>query len=65
MNYTYVFMYVIMCANGFVLFFMKDETFYFFFQKKFNGITDYNNPNYTGGIEYIFNPFHLFQTKLT
>jgi len=39
---------------------MSNETFNFFFEKIYNNITDYNDPNYTGGIEYIFNPFKVF-----
>jgi len=41
---------------------MNNETFHFFFEKIYNNIADYNDPNYTGGIEYIFNPFRHFYT---
>lgn len=60
MNYFYVSLYAIICVIIFIIIFMKDESFNFFFEKIHNNITDYNDPNYTGGIEYIFNPFrHL------
>ena len=59
-NSMYILLYVIICIIIFFLIFMRKETFDFFFEKKFNNITDYNDPNYTGGIEYKFNPFRLF-----
>jgi len=40
------------------------ETFNFLFEKIKNNITDYNDPKYTGGIEYIFNPFRHFPNIL-
>ena len=36
---------------------MSNETFNLFFEKIYNNITHCYDPNYTGGIEYIFNPF--------
>ena len=39
---------------------MPNELFDFLFEKAFNGITDYNDPKFTGGYYFIFNPLrHL------
>ena len=60
MNYLYVSIYVIICIVLFMVIFMSSETFNFLFEKKYNDITDYNEPSYTGGEEYVFNPFGIF-----
>ncbi len=60
MNYIYVSIYIIICIIVFMLIFMGNEIFYALFEKKYNNITDYNEPNYTGGIEYVFNMFRHF-----
>lgn len=57
MNYLYASLYVIMCIVIFILIFMSDHTFDLLFEKKYNNIIDYNDSNFTGGIEYVFNPF--------
>ena len=57
MNYFYVSLYAVICVINFIIIFMTNESFNFFFEKKYNNITDYNDANYTGGIDYIFNPF--------
>ena len=59
MNYNYVAIYVGICIIVFILIFMRDEAVGFLFERKYNNITDYNDPKYTGGIEYIFNPLGL------
>ena len=61
MNYIYVSIYIIMCVIIFIITFMPDKIFNFLFEKQFNNITDYNDPNFTGGIEYIFNPSRHFK----
>lgn len=64
MNKTNVTIYLIICVMLFIIIFMSEETFNFLFEKIHNNITNYNDPNYTGGIEYIFNPLrHLFSSK--
>ena len=60
MNYSYVLLYLVICVIIFIVIFMSNETFNFFFEKIYNNITDYNELNFTGGIEYIFNPFRHF-----
>ena len=60
MNLIFVSIYVIICVIIFMIIFMSTETFNLLFEKKYNNQTDYNDPNYTGGIEYIFNPFNAF-----
>jgi hypothetical protein len=40
--------------------FMGNELFDFLFEKVPNNITDYNHPEYTGGIRYEFNPYRHF-----
>lgn len=45
--------YVIVCVIIFIVVFMVDETFNFLFEKKYNNITDYNNPNFIGPKKYI------------
>jgi hypothetical protein len=57
MNYFYVSLYVVICVIIFIILFISNETFNFFFEKIYNNIRDYNHEHYTGGIEYIFNPF--------
>lgn len=57
MKYIYVLIYVVICVIIFLVIFMRNETFSFLFEKKYNNITDYNHPDYTGGITYEFNPY--------
>ena len=45
--------------NYVILFILIFEAVGFLFERKYNNITDYNDPKYTGGIEYIFNPLGL------
>jgi len=60
MNYLYVSIYLVICIILFIIIFMASETFNFLFEKIHDNITDFNDPNFTGGIKYIFNPFrHL------
>ncbi len=33
------------------------------YEQKYNNITDYNDLKFTGGIEYIFNPFQHFKCQ--
>ncbi len=61
MNYTYVSIYIIICVIIFMIIFMGSDIFNFLFEKQFNNITDYNDPNYTGGIEYVFSLFQHFK----
>jgi len=56
MNYIYASIYVVICVILFIIIFMRDETFNFLFEKKYNNITDYTHPEYTGGITYECNP---------
>lgn len=63
MNYVYISLYLVIFVIIYIIIFMRNESFNFFFEKIFNDITDYNNPNYTGGIEYLFNPFRHFKCK--
>lgn len=60
MNYLYKNIYIIICVLIFMIIFMRSETFNLLFEKINNNITDYDNPKYTGGNEYIFNPFRHF-----
>ena len=39
-----------------LLILMRDKLFDIVFDKKFNNITDYNHPDFTGGIAFEFNP---------
>lgn len=59
MDYFYGSVYVLICATIFILMFMRNEMFNFFFKKIYNKITDYNDPNYTGGLTFDFNPIHF------
>lgn len=60
MNYINVSIYSIVCVVLFFVIFMSNETFNFLFEEKYNNITDYNHPEFTGGVTYDFNPFrHL------
>ena len=60
MNYIYASIYVVICVILFIVVFMSNETFNFLFEKKYNNITDYNHPEYTGGMTYEFNPYRHF-----
>lgn len=60
MNYIYASIYIVICFILFIIIFMSNKTFNFLFEKKYNNITDYNNPEYTGGIIYEFNPYRHF-----
>ena len=55
MNYIYASIYVIICVILFFVIFMSNELFNFLFQMKFNNITDYNHPEFTGGMTYECN----------
>lgn len=41
---------------------MSDKIFNFFFEMKYNNIRDYNDPKFTGGIKFIFNPLRHFKS---
>ena len=60
MNYIYASIYVVICVILFIVVFMSNETFNFLFEKKYNNITDYNHPEYTGGMTYELNPYRHF-----
>jgi len=60
MNYIYASIYVVICVILFFVIFMSKEIFNFLFEKKFNNITDYNHPEFTGGMTYEFNPYRHF-----
>ena len=60
MNYYYVSLYILVCFIIFLFLFMPYKLFNFLFEKVYNGITDYNDPKFTGGYYFIFNPLrHL------
>ena len=61
MNYIYAVLYVVICVILFFVIFMSNETFNFLFEKKINNITDYNDPEFTGGMSYEFNPYRHFK----
>ena len=61
MNYLYVTIYLVVCIVLFIFFFMFREAFDFLFEMVPHNVTDYNDPNYKGGIEYIFNPLRHFK----
>ncbi len=61
----YMSIYIVVSVLIFMLLFMCDKIFNFLFEKVFNNITDYNDPNYTGGIEYIFNPYRHLKCQKT
>ena len=63
MNYIYALIYVVICVILFIVIFMGNETFNFLFEKKYNNITDYNHPEYTGGMTYEFNPYRHFKCQ--
>lgn len=63
MNYIYATIYVVICVILFIVIFMSNETFNFLFEKKYNNITDYNHPEYTGGMTYEFNPYRHFKCQ--
>ena len=55
------FIYVIICVLLFLILFKREDLFHVLFETIYNNITDYNDPNFTGGIEYVFHPFrHLY-----
>ena len=60
MEFMYVLIYVVICVIIFMFMFMRNEIFAFLFETTYNNIIDFNDPNYTGGIAYIFNPFRHF-----
>lgn len=60
MNYIYATIYWAICFVIFFIIFMKDTLFDLLFEKKLNNITDYNDPNYTGGFTYVFRYFPFF-----
>ena len=61
MNYIYATIYWILCIFIFVLYFMPHKLFNFLYEKVTNNITNMDDPNFTGGIEYIFNPLRHFK----
>lgn len=61
MNYIYVSIYIVICVILFIVIFMSNEASDFLFEKKYNNITDYNNPEFTGGVTYEFNPLRHFR----
>ncbi len=63
MNYIYAVLYVVICVILFFVIFMRNETFNFLFEKKINNITDYNDPEFTGGMSYEFNPYRHFKCQ--
>jgi len=63
MNYIYAVLYVVICVILFFVIFMSNETLNFLFEKKINNITDYNNPEFTGGMSYEFNPYRYFKCQ--
>ena len=64
MNYIYASAYVVICVVFFFIIFLLDETLGFLFKMKFNNITDYNDPDFTGGVTYEFNPWRHFMPTL-
>ena len=60
MNYINYLLYIVICFILFIVMSMSNEPFNFLFEKKYNKITDYNHPEYTGGITYEFNPYRHF-----
>ncbi len=64
MNFIYVCIYLVICVMLFLIIFMEDKTFEFFVEKQTNGITDYNDPKYTGGFHYVFNPLRNFTSSI-
>lgn len=63
MNYIYASIYVVICVILFFVIFISNETFNFLFEKKINNITDYNHPEFTGGMTYEFNPYQHFKCQ--
>lgn len=63
MNYIYQVLYVVICVILFFVIFMSNETFIFLFEKKINNITDYNDPEFTNGMSYEFNPYRHFKCQ--
>ena len=63
MNVIYGLIYVVICVIIFMIMFMSNEIFNLLFETKYNNILDFNDPNYTGGIDYIFNPFRHFSCQ--
>ena len=61
MNYIYASMYVVICVILFCAIFISNETFNFLFETKINNIIDYNHPEFTGGMTYVFNPYRHFK----
>ena len=64
LEYILMLVYWIFCFINFMIIFRKNRLIYIldttFFTAVPNDITDINDPNYTGGINYIFTPFKLF-----
>jgi hypothetical protein len=46
-----------------MIIFMPSEIYTILFEKQFNNVNDYNDPKFTGGIEYVFNPFRHFKCR--
>jgi len=62
MNYYYILLYILICIIIFFVLFMPHELFWFLFEVVYNNITDINDPNFTGGVSYHFNPLRHFFT---
>lgn len=59
MNYLHLFIYVLVCIGSFMVIFCPFETFNVLFEKVYNDVKDINDPNYTGGVSYVFKLFNL------
>ena len=64
LEYILMLVYWISCFIFFLMIFRKEQLvdimYTIFFTAVPNDITDINDPNYTGGVNYIFTPFKLF-----
>jgi hypothetical protein len=60
-DFFYLSIYIIICIIGYLLIFIPHDLFNFLFEMKYNNITDYNDPKFTGGIHYEFNPLRHFK----
>ncbi len=63
MNSIYASLYVIVCVVFFFVIFVSKDAFSFLFETKINNITDYNHPEFTGGMTYEFNPLRHFTSS--
>ena len=64
LEYILMLVYWIVSFIFFLMIFRKEQflnaMYTIFFTAVPNDITDINDPNYTGGVNYIFTPFKLF-----